>query len=73
MTRDLYELFPGMNLMPRRITPERQARLHGTIRELRVALDTEKQLRELRDAEPQPGNIVKRAIAAIKRRFGRCK
>lgn len=56
-----------------RITQERQARLHGTIAELRIALDTEKQLKALQDVEPQPGNILKRAIASIKRRLSRCK
>jgi hypothetical protein len=72
--RDLYDLFPGMTIMPsRRITPERQDRLHATIKELRVALDTEKQLNALQDEELQQGSIIKRAIASIKRRFGRCK
>lgn len=74
MSSHLLELFGiGVDMAKPRITPERQARLHGTIAELRIALDTEKQLRDLQEMEPQPGNIVKRAIAAIKRRFGRCK
>lgn len=70
--RDVSEIV-YVDMTKPRTTPERSQRLHATISELRLALDTEKQLKALQEEQSKPGNAITRLAASIKRRFAKCR